>query len=173
LISGEEQGDLLFQVCRFDPKDFRQRRPDGKGGWEWKVKGTRQVPYRLPDLIATPPDATVYIVEGEKDVDNLVKLGLAATCNPGGAAKRRNDGKPGRSKWRREFNEFFRGRDVVVVGDNDDAGHDHARAIAGNLALVARSIRILELPGRRRKGTFPTGWPPVAHVKYWSASPQQ
>src|SRR5579862_5360260 len=23
-----ESGELLFQVCRFEPKDFRQRRPD-------------------------------------------------------------------------------------------------------------------------------------------------
>ena len=26
-------GALLFQVCRYDPKDFRQRRRDGRGGW--------------------------------------------------------------------------------------------------------------------------------------------
>jgi hypothetical protein len=26
-------GEMLFQVARFDPKDFRQRRPDGNGGW--------------------------------------------------------------------------------------------------------------------------------------------
>jgi len=29
----DESGNLLFQVVRYDPKDFRQRRPDGKGGW--------------------------------------------------------------------------------------------------------------------------------------------
>jgi hypothetical protein len=36
----DERGELLFQVCRLEPKDFRQRRPNGSGGWEWKVKGT-------------------------------------------------------------------------------------------------------------------------------------
>jgi putative DNA primase/helicase len=82
----DERGGLLFQVCRFDPKDFRQRRPDSRNGWEWKVKGTRQVPYLLPALVGAPADTLILIPEGEKDVDNLVKLGLVSTCNPGGAA---------------------------------------------------------------------------------------
>src|SRR5688500_10353584 len=29
----DEASGLVFQVVRFEPKDFRQRRPDGKGGW--------------------------------------------------------------------------------------------------------------------------------------------
>ena len=65
----DEQGELLFQVCRMEPKDFCQRRPDGNG-WTWKVKGVRRVPYRLPELIGTG-DRVVCIVEGEKDADRL------------------------------------------------------------------------------------------------------
>jgi putative DNA primase/helicase len=109
----DEQGELLFQVVRFDPKDFRQRRPDGNGGWIWQVKGARQVPYRLKELIAAPLDTSIFVVEGEKDADNLGMLGLVATCNAGGAAKRRNDGKPGRPKWRPELDPFFHGREVI------------------------------------------------------------
>jgi putative DNA primase/helicase len=153
----DERGDLLFQVCRFDPKDFRQRRPDGSGGWEWKVKGTRQVPYRLPELIAAPPDSIIYVPEGEKDVNNLVKLELTATCNPGGATSRRADGRPATSKWRSEFNQFFCGRDVRVIADNDAAGRDHARAIERALAPVAKRVCILELPGLPPKGDV-TDW---------------
>ena len=148
----DERGELLFQVVRFDPKDFRQRRPDCNGGWIWKVKGVRQVPYRLPELIATPLDTSVFVVEGEKDADNLAKLGLAASCNAGGAAKRRDEEKPGRPKWRPELNPYFHGRDVIVVPDNDDAGRDHALAIAASLALVAARVRILELPGLPPRG---------------------
>jgi hypothetical protein len=142
----DERGDLLQQVVRFEPKDFRQRRPDGNGGWIWK-KAARQVPYRLPELIDAPADCLMFVVEGEKDADRLASLGLVATCNAGGAAKRRNDGKPGRSKWRPELNPFFQGRDVVILPDNDDAGRDHARSAASNLAPVAARVRILELPG--------------------------
>jgi hypothetical protein len=147
----DETGGLLFQVCRFDPKTFRQRRPDGRGGWDWSVEGIRRVPYRLPELVAAA-DLTVHIVEGEKDADALAALGLIATCNPGGAAKRRENGRPGKPKWRPEFAQYFRDRDVVILPDNDDAGRDHAHAVAGNLAPVARSVRIVELPGLEPKG---------------------
>jgi hypothetical protein len=44
-----EAGELLFQVVRFEPKDFRQRRPDGRNRWVWNLDGTRRVLYRLPD----------------------------------------------------------------------------------------------------------------------------
>src|SRR5215469_16820431 len=41
----DERGELLFQVVRFEPKDFRQRRPDGSGGWTWKLDNTRRILY--------------------------------------------------------------------------------------------------------------------------------
>jgi putative DNA primase/helicase len=149
----DERGKLLFQVCRLaNPKDFRQRQPDGIGGWKWKVKGVRQVVYHLPELIATPLNQVVYIVEGEKDADRARALGLAATCNPGGAGATRADGSRGKSKWRPEFAQFFDRRHVVVIPDNDRAGHDHAIAVATNLRPVAARIRIVELSGLPSKG---------------------
>jgi putative DNA primase/helicase len=136
----DETGTLLFQVCRLDPKTFRQRRLDRKGGWTWSVKGVRLVPFRLPELLASS-DTLVFIPEGEKDCDRLAELGLIATCNPGGAGK-----------WRSSFSAFFRGRDVVVLPDNDDAGRKHARAVAANLVSVAARVGILDLPGLPSKG---------------------
>ena len=51
----DEGGVLLYQNVRLrDPKDFRQRQPDGAGGWKWKMAGVRRVVYRLPELIAAP-----------------------------------------------------------------------------------------------------------------------
>jgi putative DNA primase/helicase len=79
----DEQGNLLFQQCRLEPKSFRQRRPDGSSGWVWKTQGVRKVLYCLPELLAAPPGAIVFVVEGEKDVDNLRRNDLVATCNPG------------------------------------------------------------------------------------------
>src|SRR5262249_34678401 len=71
----DENGTLLFQVVRFEPKDFRQRRPDGRGGWIWNVRDARRVLYRLPELLkALAAGETIYIPEGEKDVDNLRAL---------------------------------------------------------------------------------------------------
>ena len=131
----DEAGELLFQVCRMDPKDFRQRRRDGNGDWEWKVKGVRQVPYRLLELLAADASETVVVCEGEKDVDNLARIGVKATCNAGGAGK-----------WSREHAAFLAGRDVVVVADRDEPGRKHAQVVAKSLHGLANSIRVIELP---------------------------
>ena len=72
----DERGGCLYQVVRFEPKGFAQRRPDGNGGWIWNLDGVRQVPYRLPELLAADPDEWVLIVEGEKDADRLAGFGL-------------------------------------------------------------------------------------------------
>jgi 5S rRNA maturation endonuclease (ribonuclease M5) len=129
------RGELLFQVVRFDPKDFRQRRPDAaaKDGWEWSVKGIELVPYRLPELLKAEE---VLVVEGEKDADTLARAGIVATTNPGGAGK-----------WPEAFGRWFEGRHVVIVPDKDEVGRKHAQDVAGKLTGKAASIKVLELPG--------------------------
>jgi hypothetical protein len=81
----DEGGQHLFDVCRFDPKDFRQRRADGV----WKMAGVRRVLYHLDKLQG---QTIAYIVEGEKDADRLRAIGLQGTTNAGGAGK-----------WRAEY----------------------------------------------------------------------
>jgi putative DNA primase/helicase len=137
----DEQGRLLFQVLRYDPKEFRQRQPDGKGGWLWKVKGVRRVPYRLRELLAADPSSTVFICEGEKDADRLAALGLVATTNPGGTGK-----------WCLEYNEVLRGRNVCILSDNDIPGREHSERVAASLRGLAASVRILVLPLLPDKG---------------------
>ena len=121
-------GEVIFEVCRYEPKTFRQRRPATKAddpstvhdGYVWSVKGIVQVPYRLPELInATETGGTVYLVEGEKDVDALWAIGIPASCNAMGSGK-----------WPPELSDHFRGLDVVVLPDNDDAGHKHLAIVA-------------------------------------------
>jgi hypothetical protein len=83
----DENGTLLFQVCRTADKQFPQRRPDGNGGWVWKLDGVRRVLYRLPRLLAEAQRGGAAVVtEGEKCVQALEQLGLVATCNPGARA---------------------------------------------------------------------------------------
>src|SRR2546430_1659785 len=43
-------GNLLFQVCRLFLKSFRQRRPDGSGGWVWSMAGIDPVLFRMPEI---------------------------------------------------------------------------------------------------------------------------
>src|SRR6516164_2320428 len=131
----DESGAPLFQVVRLVPKDFRQRRPNGTGGWTWRLGKTRRVLYRLPELRdAVAGGRTVLVVEGEKDADNLRKLGFIATCNPGGV-----------NKWRTEYTESLRDADVVIIGDNDDPGRAHVAQLASSLHGVARRVRALDL----------------------------
>jgi hypothetical protein len=133
----DENSDTLFQVVRYEPKDFRQRKPDGAGGWLWTLDGVRRVPYRLPELIeALANKQTVLIVEGEKDVEALRAINIPATCNSGGAGK-----------WRDEYSAHFKDADVVIIPDNDDPGRKHAQCVATSLCKVASRLRLLELPG--------------------------
>ncbi|MBX3435418.1 MAG: DUF3987 domain-containing protein [Pirellulales bacterium] len=136
----DEAGALLFQVVRHAPKDFRQRRPKPGGGWDWSVRGVRVVPYRLPELLAEPT-RPVVVVEGEKDADNLARIGVLATCNAGGAGK-----------WTAEHSAFLRDRRVIVLPDNDEAGRNHAQQVAQSLHGIAAWIQIVELPGLPAKG---------------------
>lgn len=77
-------GTLRFQVVRYDPKSFKQRRSDGAGGWTWNLDGVERVLYNLPALLKA---GDVFVVEGEKDADLLASWNLAATCNSGGSGK--------------------------------------------------------------------------------------
>lgn len=149
----DADGILRYQVCRIEPgqngraKDFRQRQPDGRGGYSWKTKGLKKFPYRLPEMIAAE-GRPVFVVEGEKQVDYLRGLGLTATCNPGGAGK-----------WLKKFGEHLRGRHVVAIPDNDPpnektgrrVGWDHAQDVAASVYGIAASVRVVELPDAEPK----------------------
>ena len=137
----DEQGAALFQVVKAENKSFYQRSPDGKGGWKLGLCGAKLVPYQLPDLVATPVEETVFVVEGEKDADNLRTQSLHATCNPGGAGK-----------WRHQFSRWFKGRKVAILPDNDDPGRAHAEQVAKYLFDVVASVKMVELPGLEPKG---------------------
>jgi putative DNA primase/helicase len=127
----DEQGTVLFEAVRYAPKDFRQRKPDGT----WGIGGVRRVPYHIDEIVrAVAADDPIYVVEGEKDCDRVRSLGLAATCNPMGAGK-----------WRDEYAGYFRdATDVRVVADRDEPGRKHAAAVARSLRAVDAIVRVLE-----------------------------
>jgi putative DNA primase/helicase len=145
----DAKGALLYQAVRFEPKDFRQRRPDGRGGWTWNMHGVARVPYRLPELAEQP---RVYIVEGEKDADALGVLGLAATTNEGGARK-----------WRPEHTAALVAAavpELVILPDNDAAGVGHADLVARECQAAGLLVKVVTLPGL----------PPKGDVSDWLAS---
>jgi len=139
-------GDLVYQVVRWMPKTFRQRRPDGAGGWIWNLDDVRLVPYRLPDIRAA---TDVVVVEGEKDADALAALGICATTKPMGSGS-----------WPEELTPYFEGKRVWVVPDNDDVGRKTAERTAAALSAVAASVTVADLCA---------GMKPKADVSDWLA----
>jgi len=134
----DADGEVLYQVVRYEPKDFRQRQPDVFGDdWVWKLDG-RRVLYRLPELLKFP-DATVFICEGEKDADRVAGLELCATTVAAG-------------KWTDECVEALAGRDCIILQDNDEKGREKALAAAQALHGTAKTIRIVPLPDLLLKG---------------------
>lgn len=134
----DAEGLLLFQVCRYEPKNFKQRQPNNNGGWAWNLKGIEPVLYNLPQVIKA---GEVFIVEGEKDCHTLIDLGLIATTCPMGARK-----------WKDEYNEPLKGKDIVLIPDNDLEGKEHMAQIAISLNGQAKSLKLIELPGLPSKG---------------------
>src|ERR1019366_9570791 len=122
----DEYGKLLYQIVRFEPKDFRQRYPDGHGGWVWK-KHPRQVLYHLPEVLEAP---IVFLPEGEKDCETLRNWGLVATTNAGGP----------KAPWLPQFTGALRGRELILLHDLDQPVKARvlriSRALLGKAALI-------------------------------------
>ncbi len=140
-------GRLLFEKVRMPGKRFMQRRPDGKGGYEYKLGEIAKPLYRLPEVLVSND---IAICEGEKDCDNVRALGLSdrdkgifftATTNFDGAGK-----------WRDSYSPYFAGKRVVIFPDNDDTGRNHAEQVARSIFPYAAGVKIVALPGLPEKG---------------------
>ena len=133
-------GELVGLVLRWDRPDGKLIRPVARigGGWAERAMPTPRPLYKLPELLGTPSDARVYVVEGEKSADAAARLGLFATTSAGGAAAaKQTDWAP------------LRGRRVVVVPDNDEPGERYAADVARlALAAGAREVRVVRLSDR-------------------------
>ncbi|WP_315792683.1 AAA family ATPase [Bradyrhizobium sp. SZCCHNRI1002] len=144
-------GVLAYQVVREEPKGFKQRRPRSGGGWIWNRGDVPPVLYRLPELLKYE-SATVFFTEGEADADRLARLDLVATTVSGDAA----------DKWTPELAEPLRERDVIVLQDNDTKGAERATAAAQALHGLAKSVRVVLLPGLPPRGDV-SDWLDAGH----------
>jgi DNA primase len=137
----DEKSAVLFQVVRFADHKFLQRRPDGTGGWTWKLDGVRRVLYRLPEVLAAKASRNghpwrVYLCEGEKDCDRLRKdWGVTATTNPGGAGN-----------WEPEFDASFAGSETILLEDNDEAGRKRSAKLAPRLTRAGAIVKVVRFP---------------------------
>lgn len=154
----DEEGKLLYQKFRFEKrndngeieKTYRLWRPDSKGNIIRNIQGVRRIIYNL-NLINDSGDKIIFLLEGEKDCDNLTtKFGVLATTSDIGAGR-------GLKKWRPEYYEFFQDRDVIIIPDNDKVSKIFYREIGNNLVGTAKSIKFLELPDLKEHGDT-TDW---------------
>jgi hypothetical protein len=124
-----------FDVVRYSPKSFRQRRPDGQGGYVWNVRGVTPRVYRQDELTG---QVTVGVVEGEKDADRLWSMDVPATTNPMGAGK-----------WKRAHAQRLVEagvKNVYVIADNDDPGRAHADKVAQSCFAAGLAVKCPRLP---------------------------
>lgn len=151
----DKRGGFLYQVLRYEhpqvpnAKRFRQRRKGPDGKW-FADAGLVKVPYRWPDILARPSEPIFY-TEGEKDADRLASLGFLATTLAG-------------QQWSPEAAKTFQGRDIVIFGDNDDAGREHVITAINALRGFAASTRVVELPDIGRTEDV-SDWLDKGHTK--------
>lgn len=126
-------GKEVYQALRLKPKSFRQRHMVD-GSWVWTMDGVERVLYHLPEIMAAKQ---VWIVEGEKDADNLAALGFTATCNVGGAGK-----------WLDGYTASLTGKEVAICGDTDEAGQKHVELVFNSIAGTAKNVRLVKLPAK-------------------------
>lgn len=139
----------MFEVVRYEPKDFRPRRPDGRGGHLWHLDGLTPRLYRL-NALAGRERAVIAEGVGEQDVDRLWSLELPAMCNAGGAGQ-----------WRPEHTGQLKAagvRRVVVAADADEAGRAQGQAVARACAAAGLGVRIAVLAdGAKDVSAFVSG----------------
>ena len=146
-------GSVAGEVVRGPGKRFRQRRPDGDGGWEWKAPVT-PILYQWPELVAQP-DKPVWVVEGEKDTDRLCALGLRATTNAAGAGK-----------WRAAHTSALFDLSppaVYVIPDHDVPGQRHAFSVTDSLTTAGLAAAIVPLPASPEHGDV-SDWLAAGHT---------
>ena len=138
-----ELGELLFQKVRYVEEDgkktFRQRKPDGRGGWEYSLGDIPKVLFNLPQVLRTKQEkGVIWVVEGEKDANTLCDLGETATTMPGGAGK-----------WLDIHTESLAGSTVEIIADRDDIGIAHAKSVAEKLTNAGCDVQVWICPTQK------------------------
>ena len=136
----DNSGTVVIEKVRKKGKKFTIRRPlsDGSYVYQDATKNLTIPLYNLPEILQTN---LIIIVEGEKDVETLRTHGLIATCNFDGGGK-----------WRDHYNETLKGKDLIILPDNDKTGSKHANLLIQNLKFIANSIKVVNLSGLEEKG---------------------
>ena len=137
----DRDGKDYHKVNRFEweggAKTFTQEHSfiDGWSPGDGKLP---PIPYNLPALISRH-DEPIWLVEGEKNADDLTRLGFLATTAKGGASQ---------FPQTAEFAQWFDGSTVYALPDNDEPGEKWAASVASAIPHA----KIVRIPGLPPKG---------------------
>ncbi len=122
----------LVNVRQYDKNSKGARKMISVGG-----KGN----VRLYPEMQHAEDDWLLLLEGEWDCFLALQMGYPAVTQTGGAGT-----------WKREFNEYFKNKNVIICYDNDKSGLTGAAKAASMLLAVAKSIKVIQLPYDEPKG---------------------
>lgn len=176
-----KDGNLLFEVLRFEPKTFSQRRKDKDGKIVWGLTAGH---YYIDnncwkkcdeDLLDTY-EKIKYFPEVEYVLYNIdnVKKGLSKNANArifivGGekdvdrlTANKflavTNNGGEGEGKWKSEYTEALHNTNIVFIPDNDLTGYQHLYRVASQLIPYVKSFKVVELPNLKKEHDDVSDW---------------
>jgi hypothetical protein len=134
---------------------YRVQDESGRPGWQArKPEGYVEVPYTggTDPFDAEVFEDEIYCPEGEKDCETLVRIGLLAVTFGG-----TGDGAPAC------IADFFVGRNVVILSDNDEGGRLHAEHKASLISEAAKSVRVVHFPELGEKEDI-SDWIKLGHT---------
>lgn len=100
------------------------------------IDGITRIPYNLPAVMqAIKSQQPILYVEGEKDANTGKILGFPSTTM-GGAGD-----------WKDEYKRYFYRARIVQIPDKDPAGLKLAGNITDTLKEIAKSLKVVILPG--------------------------
>lgn len=162
----DEKGKPLYIKIKYKDdtgKDYRvyalfeqddMLKVDYKGEY---FKNTPKYIYNYPGVKnAIETGKNVYLVEGEKDADNLIAKGFVATTT-----------KVGTKIDYARFKEQLKGAKIVFIGDTGEAGDEYRDLCWDEFKDNASSYKIVTLPGLKDLGDNKdvTDWLEAGHTK--------
>ena len=132
----DEKGVVLYRTVQGDGPKHIVKPDNGEGDIPTSLTGvSRLVPYYLQGLLKSDKKAPVFYTEEEDTCVRLIKMGLSATTHA-----LRHDG------WTPELTEFFKGRKVVLLPENDSSSFKLFMAISKDLVEAGVDVKIVYLP---------------------------
>jgi hypothetical protein len=131
----DAQGNPIKDEYGKNKKTFRQYHwKDNK--WVNGLNNIELLPYNL-EMIEKHP--TIFLCEGEKAAEAGISMGLPCTTFAMGAGS-----------WKEYYGHYFKGKNVIIITDNDDAGREHGQGIAFKLKNIAEGIKIIQVSNKNK-----------------------